>query len=950
MAHAVLGLGARGRVGVSDGSFVQNGVLYGPHYGPLGPRQFVFAVWNQAPVFYCYETNTFSQNLYARWKARGVNVIKHQHPSFPIGTANQDVVVAAVKAEGLLLLSAPRWNPDWGSRPDAKDYRDLAVNDLYWRTKWIGYTWLDEIDLYALPLSNHVDWGAGHALDGVNKPQSLTLTRRSAAPSLPVGTASTNWKPAFEAPRLSFIGQDSYEWHLIADDASAASARESPRYFMSTYNYYGIYNPSGLDPSLVGSNRIAKGRRFTAGIAAMPTHLKINGPLPPGRSADGINPPIYPPSLFDDTPGPKPGQVMEPQALAYAPGERAVFGYIATGRVDINLASYRRGGSWQPGRFLRNESWSIITHGGSGIFLFPQAVGSVRVTGYVDAVNNQFVVTVPPTLPSGFAPRIGGAMQVVPVGSFNVVGFIRRDNPQISGTTGQAGAYALDPALRTPIATGTAGSPVQFDVYTAAGPYGDDSNPENIAEFEAVVANVNRMQAHPTGGNLLINPRSGGRRAFAVERCPDTSVSADAYLEDMTQAPAQAGYTTGGVPILDEAGLGPQWSFGWPMGFEAFRVTGDDGAAYIYVRSLSNGNRPTFFPGYAALGLPTRVFGPFELVGFRRVGTGMAVEMTGTSGVVKAAVDDGPSTWFLIDSVAETKDEGNSGTTTFNVTIRRGGVLTGSNAVTATVSGTGVSPANPADFQGGVFPTQTLTFAAGEETKVFAVVVNGDTTAEQDETFAVTLSAPTNAAQIVASGKDRVVCTIRNDDAPLVGAFIWLVKDLTAAPALPGAPAGAVHLRAAETTNVTRDGITMRSRNSGQVAYDSGNFADTPGWIIANTFHGAEFSLPAGTWEVALIGASPSFGGGISGTLQLVDDPNGVATVRQTITFSETGALLASTDGTEYRTSSTAVGDAVNNLVWVAAAVTDLGGGSGLLRLAFNAGAASVAAIALRQT
>ena len=517
------------------------------------------------------------------------------------------------------------------------------------------------------------------------------------------------------------------------------------------------------------------------------------------------------------------------------------------------------------------------------MYLFPQTVGVFNVTGYIDAVANTLVITSEPAKPFLF----GGGVRIRLLGDNTLRGWVRKSSPQLSGTPGGAGVYALDTGKVTPIATGSAGKPVTLSLEAASSFTGDDSNAENLSELATIIANINRMQAHPTGGNLMIDTLNGGRRAFTVMRCPDINGDTSLYREDMTLAPIQPGYTSEGVPIPDSGGGLPLWDFGWPMGFEGFRVVGDDGATYIYARSLSNSNRPTWFPGFAGLGLPARVFRAFELVGFRRVGNGSAVEMTGTSAVLKAGVDDGPATWLYIDNAAIAQAEGNSGTTAYAITVRRGGDVSGTNTVTATVSGTGFNPASAADFQGGVFPSQVLSFAANETSKVFTINLLGDTAAEQDETFKVMLSAPSGGSQLVASNKSEIDCSITNDDAAVAGAFVWLVKNLTAAPALAGSPPQATYLRPVETDWGTRGGVKMRSVGGGTTASDSAGFAGVPWWLQANDFNSVEFELPAGSWQVGII----TSGRNVGGAVQMVDDPAGAATVRQNL---PTGGALVS--------------------------------------------------------
>ena len=111
------------------------------------------------------------------------------------------------------------------------------------------------------------------------------------------------------------------------------------------------------------------------------------------------------------------------------------------------------------------------------------------------------------------------------------------------------------------------------------------------------------------------------------------------------------------------------------------------------------------------------------------------------------------------------KNEGNSGSTPFTFTAIR----TGSTAAVSTVSwavtasGSGSSAASASDFANNVFPTGTLTFAAGETSQLFTVVVAGDKVVESDEQFTVTLSNAFGAT--ISSGLSLDTGTIRNDES-----------------------------------------------------------------------------------------------------------------------------------------------------------------------------------------
>jgi hypothetical protein len=104
--------------------------------------------------------------------------------------------------------------------------------------------------------------------------------------------------------------------------------------------------------------------------------------------------------------------------------------------------------------------------------------------------------------------------------------------------------------------------------------------------------------------------------------------------------------------------------------------------------------------------------------------------------------------------------EGNSGVASAVFTVSLSAVA--STPVTVRYA-TGSTPGNKWSATAGQDYTAAsgiLTFAAGQTTQQFSVNVIGDTTAEVDETFAVTLSSP-SGAQL---GTAKVTATIANDD------------------------------------------------------------------------------------------------------------------------------------------------------------------------------------------
>jgi Ca2+-binding RTX toxin-like protein len=129
-----------------------------------------------------------------------------------------------------------------------------------------------------------------------------------------------------------------------------------------------------------------------------------------------------------------------------------------------------------------------------------------------------------------------------------------------------------------------------------------------------------------------------------------------------------------------------------------------------------------------------------------------------------------PFTAFGIAGLVAVAPEGRTNATHFTFTVTRYGATTGAASVGWSVAGAGAQAAGAADFVGGVLPSGTVAFAAGEYSKVITVDVAGDAPVEPDEGFKVTLGSPVNGTVGVASADG----TILNDDsnvADLLAAF-----------------------------------------------------------------------------------------------------------------------------------------------------------------------------------
>jgi hypothetical protein len=134
------------------------------------------------------------------------------------------------------------------------------------------------------------------------------------------------------------------------------------------------------------------------------------------------------------------------------------------------------------------------------------------------------------------------------------------------------------------------------------------------------------------------------------------------------------------------------------------------------------------------------------------------------NGAYTLAVDSptrvAPTSTYSISATNANLSEGNSGSTPFTFTVTRTGTTTGTGSVGFTVTGAASNGANGADF-GGILPSGTVNFAAGQTSATITVNVSGDATFETDEGFVVTLSNPANGTL----GTTTATGTIRNDDA-----------------------------------------------------------------------------------------------------------------------------------------------------------------------------------------
>ncbi|MFM6745841.1 MAG: Calx-beta domain-containing protein, partial [Dolichospermum sp.] len=175
--------------------------------------------------------------------------------------------------------------------------------------------------------------------------------------------------------------------------------------------------------------------------------------------------------------------------------------------------------------------------------------------------------------------------------------------------------------------------------------------------------------------------------------------------------------------------------------------TWNGGSSYSHLDEVFN-NTPNALMTYS-IGFGESILnpGPVTLGMFKDMGWKLAGSSTNPT--------------LAIAATNANQTEGNSGSKAFTFTVTRAVNTTGANNVNWAVTSSGTSPADANDFVGGVLPSGTVSFAAGETSKVITVDVQGDTTVEPNEDFTVTLSNPTNGATITTA---TAIGTIQNDD------------------------------------------------------------------------------------------------------------------------------------------------------------------------------------------
>jgi RTX calcium-binding nonapeptide repeat (4 copies)/Cysteine-rich secretory protein family/Calx-beta domain len=119
-----------------------------------------------------------------------------------------------------------------------------------------------------------------------------------------------------------------------------------------------------------------------------------------------------------------------------------------------------------------------------------------------------------------------------------------------------------------------------------------------------------------------------------------------------------------------------------------------------------------------------------------------------------------PSRAVSVMAATTSANEGNTATTAFVFNITLNAAAYTQISVNYKVEGNGGQAANVSDFTGSL--AGSITFEAGETSKLVSVFVSGDMLSENDETFAVSLSTP-SVGMVISTASAQA--TILNDDA-----------------------------------------------------------------------------------------------------------------------------------------------------------------------------------------
>lgn len=185
-------------------------------------------------------------------------------------------------------------------------------------------------------------------------------------------------------------------------------------------------------------------------------------------------------------------------------------------------------------------------------------------------------------------------------------------------------------------------------------------------------------------------------------------------------------------------------------------VDGGEGTDVVFFNDLWSNISWTYSVATATFSFMGALIGRDTIFAVERFIDSMNVERTAASLIDPAYLPPVAS----VAAVQPVVQEGTGAPTsvTFTVSLSKAATLT--ETISWKVAGTGTNAASSTDFSGAL--SGTISFAAGETTKTITVWVAADSLFEANETFALTLSAPSGGLVL---GTASSVVTLVNDDA-----------------------------------------------------------------------------------------------------------------------------------------------------------------------------------------
>ena len=161
-------------------------------------------------------------------------------------------------------------------------------------------------------------------------------------------------------------------------------------------------------------------------------------------------------------------------------------------------------------------------------------------------------------------------------------------------------------------------------------------------------------------------------------------------------------------------------------------------------------------------------------VSLSKPSSGTSIATASATGTILPA----PAATLAIAALSASNADSTSGTVPFTFTVTRSGNTAIASSATWTVTGSGTSPAVAADFAGGVLPSGTVSFAAGQTSQTITINVAANAVLQASQGFTVALSTPSSGTSIAtASAAGTILPVPAGTSQPTV----WVVNSTDAA-------------------------------------------------------------------------------------------------------------------------------------------------------------------------